>query len=178
MQRGYSSSCDWWSLGVIMFEMLIGFPPFCSEDAQITYRKVMQWRETLIFPPEVPISSVARDLITKYYYINQLKIIIIKDIAYLCWSLSLYLSKYLKQILLWSRESIQQFDWDQDTSVPKRRRLGAHPRSTGALSTCDQINRRYVQFWRVSQRRPRFGLAYSYSMQFTYIFIILIRMPK
>ncbi|CAF0760983.1 unnamed protein product [Brachionus calyciflorus] len=66
MQRGYSSSCDWWSLGVIMFEMLIGFPPFCSEDAQITYRKVMQWRDTLIFPPEVPISNSARDLITRF----------------------------------------------------------------------------------------------------------------
>ena len=66
LQRGYSNACDWWSLGVIMFEMLIGFPPFCSEDAQITYRKVMQWRETLIFPPEVPISNVSRDLITKF----------------------------------------------------------------------------------------------------------------
>ena len=49
-----------------MFEMLIGYPPFCSEDAQITYRKVMQWRDTLIFPPEVPISNVSRDLITKF----------------------------------------------------------------------------------------------------------------
>jgi len=49
-----------------MFEMLIGYPPFCSEDAQITYRKVMQWRDTLIFPPEVPISNVSRDLINKF----------------------------------------------------------------------------------------------------------------
>ena len=63
MQTGYTSSCDWWSLGVIMYEMLIGYPPFCSENPTETYRKVMTWRETLIFPPEVPISNEARDLI-------------------------------------------------------------------------------------------------------------------
>ena len=45
---------------------LAGYPPFCSENPQETYRKVMNWRETLIFPPEVPISNEARDLIQKW----------------------------------------------------------------------------------------------------------------
>ena len=66
LQRGYNKSCDWWSLGCIMYEMIMGYPPFCADDAQTTYRKVLQWKDNLIFPPETPISNVARDLITKY----------------------------------------------------------------------------------------------------------------
>uniref|UniRef100_A0A8C0UGB8 non-specific serine/threonine protein kinase n=1 Tax=Cyanistes caeruleus TaxID=156563 RepID=A0A8C0UGB8_CYACU len=65
MQTGYNKLCDWWSLGVIMYEMLIGYPPFCSETPQETYKKVMNWKETLTFPPEVPISDKAKDLILR-----------------------------------------------------------------------------------------------------------------
>lgn len=43
-----------------------GYPPFCSETPQETYRKVMNWQETLIFPPEVPISEKAKELILRY----------------------------------------------------------------------------------------------------------------
>ncbi|KAM5179821.1 serine/threonine-protein kinase 38 isoform 1-T2 [Mantella aurantiaca] len=66
LQTGYNKLCDWWSLGVIMYEMLIGYPPFCSETPQETYKKVMNWKETLTFPPEVPISEKAKDLILRF----------------------------------------------------------------------------------------------------------------
>ena len=62
----YTSSCDWWSLGVIMFEMLIGYPPFCSENPTETYKKIMLWKDTLVFPPEVPISEAAKTTIKKF----------------------------------------------------------------------------------------------------------------
>lgn len=65
LHKGYTGMCDWWSLGVIMYEMLLGYPPFCSENPQDTYRKVMTWKENLIFPPEVPISNKAKALITR-----------------------------------------------------------------------------------------------------------------
>ena len=64
-QRGYTETCDWWSLGVIMFEMLVGYPPFCSETPHETYRKVLNWRAHLLFPPEVPLSAAAKDLILR-----------------------------------------------------------------------------------------------------------------
>jgi len=66
LQTGYTATCDWWSLGVIMFEMLIGYPPFCSENPQETYKKIMAWKETLTFPPEVPISEQAKETIQRF----------------------------------------------------------------------------------------------------------------
>ena len=29
---GYSQSCDWWSVGVIFYEMIVGRPPFHHDD--------------------------------------------------------------------------------------------------------------------------------------------------
>lgn len=37
-QTGYNKACDYWSMGVIMFEMLIGYPTFCSDTPQVCHR--------------------------------------------------------------------------------------------------------------------------------------------
>ncbi|KAJ6709774.1 SERINE/THREONINE-PROTEIN KINASE [Salix koriyanagi] len=63
LKKGYGIECDWWSLGAIMYEMLIGYPPFCSDEPRITCRKIINWRTCLKFPEEPKISSVAKDLI-------------------------------------------------------------------------------------------------------------------
>lgn len=33
---GYNETVDWWSLGTIMFEMLMGYPPFSGKDPNVT----------------------------------------------------------------------------------------------------------------------------------------------
>lgn len=65
IHKGYGQECDWWSLGAIMFECLIGWPPFCSETPHETYRKIMSWQETLQIPDDIHLSPEAEDLIRR-----------------------------------------------------------------------------------------------------------------
>ncbi|MCH0630072.1 protein kinase [Kocuria palustris] len=65
IHQGYGQECDWWSLGAIMFECLIGWPPFCSETPHETYRKILNWQETLNIPEDIHLSPEAEDLIRK-----------------------------------------------------------------------------------------------------------------
>jgi len=48
-----------------MFEMLIGYPPFCSETPAQTYRKIINWKEELKFPEDIELSAEAEDLIRR-----------------------------------------------------------------------------------------------------------------
>eukprot|EP01103_Thecamoeba_quadrilineata_P017014 TRINITY_DN587_c0_g1_i2.p1 TRINITY_DN587_c0_g1~~TRINITY_DN587_c0_g1_i2.p1 ORF type:complete len:504 (-),score=70.91 TRINITY_DN587_c0_g1_i2:25-1536(-) len=64
--KGYGKECDWWSVGAIMFEMLIGYPPFCSEIPAQTYRNILNAKEVLCFPEEIDISPQAQDLIERF----------------------------------------------------------------------------------------------------------------
>ncbi|SCU80058.1 LAMI_0B00650g1_1 [Lachancea mirantina] len=65
LYQGYGQECDWWSLGAIMYECLIGWPPFCSETPQETYRKIMNFEQALQFPDDIHISYEAEDLIRR-----------------------------------------------------------------------------------------------------------------
>ncbi|KAI3772972.1 hypothetical protein L6452_04168 [Arctium lappa] len=65
LKKGYSLECDWWSLGAIMYEMLVGYPPFYSDDPMSTCRKIVHWKSHLKFPQEAQLSLEAKDLISK-----------------------------------------------------------------------------------------------------------------
>ncbi|KAI4335263.1 hypothetical protein L6164_013927 [Bauhinia variegata] len=65
LKKGYGVECDWWSLGAIMYEMLVGYPPFYSDDPVTTCRKIVHWRNHLKFPEEARLTPVAKDLICR-----------------------------------------------------------------------------------------------------------------
>ncbi|XP_054997145.1 serine/threonine-protein kinase LATS2 [Sorex araneus] len=65
LRKGYTQLCDWWSVGVILFEMLVGQPPFLAPTPTETQLKVINWENTLHIPAQAKLSPEARDLITK-----------------------------------------------------------------------------------------------------------------
>mmetsp|Transcript_614 Transcript_614/g.860 ORF Transcript_614/g.860 Transcript_614/m.860 type:complete len:560 (-) Transcript_614:77-1756(-) len=65
LQKGYGKECDWWSLGVIMYECLVGYTPFYADDPVTTCRKILNWRRFLEVPREAAsvVSSLCLDFL-------------------------------------------------------------------------------------------------------------------
>ncbi|XP_064626393.1 rho-associated protein kinase 2-like isoform X3 [Lineus longissimus] len=62
----YGRECDWWSVGVFLYEMLVGDTPFFAESLVGTYGKIMDHKNSLSFPDDVEISSKAKSLILRF----------------------------------------------------------------------------------------------------------------
>ncbi|XP_058239066.1 rho-associated protein kinase 2 isoform X2 [Hemibagrus wyckioides] len=62
----YGRECDWWSVGVFIFEMLVGDTPFYADSLVGTYSKIMDHKNSLNFPDDVEISKEAKDIICSF----------------------------------------------------------------------------------------------------------------
>ena len=61
-KSGHSYEVDVWSLGVIIYTLIIGKPPFETSDVKATYKKIRM--NAYSFPDHVHISEAARSLIS------------------------------------------------------------------------------------------------------------------
>ena len=70
LKRQYDESCDLWSIGVIMYIMLVGFPPFNGIDDSEILRKVKIGKYKTTDPNYISLSDNAKDLISKLLEYN------------------------------------------------------------------------------------------------------------
>ncbi|KAF9993362.1 hypothetical protein BGZ65_011122 [Modicella reniformis] len=59
--KGHGKAVDWWALGILIFEMLAGYPPFFDDNPFGIYEKILAGR--IYFPSHI--DPTAKDLIKK-----------------------------------------------------------------------------------------------------------------
>jgi len=53
--KGYTKVVDWWTIGILLYEMLCGLPPFYDENTNDMYKKILT--EELRFPDEMSLAA-------------------------------------------------------------------------------------------------------------------------
>ena len=59
--KGHGKGVDWWALGILIYEMAAGFPPYCGDTAMQTYKAILEG--ALDFPKAV--TPTCRDLVRR-----------------------------------------------------------------------------------------------------------------
>ena len=65
IKKGYSQEIDWWSVGVIFYEMLVGYAPFCAQETQEVCFRIINHDKYLEVPKEIKLSKEALDFMNR-----------------------------------------------------------------------------------------------------------------
>ena len=63
LNKGYTMSVDWWALGVLVYEMVVGYPPFRDKNIIVLYEKILEG--VIEWPKEIVIQTDVRDFVSR-----------------------------------------------------------------------------------------------------------------
>lgn len=71
--RGYDKACDVWSLGVIVYILLCGFPPFYADNDAQLFERIKSGQYEFIKPYWDPVSETAKEFIRSMLQVDPKK---------------------------------------------------------------------------------------------------------
>jgi polo-like kinase 1 len=152
--HGHSFEVDIWALGVVMYTLLIGKPPFEASNIKSTYKRIRSCSYT--FPDDVEICEEARTLITDILQLNPLKRPSLDDILKYDYFTMNSIPKLLPASTLSvppNKSYISLFESNSEIKHSKDKTKNRHQ--------YEQIDHIYVKKW--IDYSSKYGLAYSLS---------------
>lgn len=65
VQSTFQMECDYWSLGILAYEMVVGRTPFSGTQLTSTYFNILNHKKKLKYPEDVSVPESMQDLISK-----------------------------------------------------------------------------------------------------------------
>ncbi|KAK3927456.1 Citron rho-interacting kinase [Frankliniella fusca] len=62
--QAYGSECDYWSLGIVAYEMAFGKTPFRSDQLATTYQHILQHKKYFKYPDHIEVSNDFKDMVS------------------------------------------------------------------------------------------------------------------
>ena len=69
-KKGYGKEVDMWSIGVILYILLCGFPPFYDEDNSVLFNAIRKGEYDFPSPYWDDVTNQAKDLVTKLLVVD------------------------------------------------------------------------------------------------------------
>jgi len=65
--EGHNHAVDWWSIGILIYEMIVGFPPFYHKNQNTMYELISKYPVRFPDPDKhkIPMSEECKDLINR-----------------------------------------------------------------------------------------------------------------
>lgn len=68
--KGYGREVDMWSIGVIVYILLCGFPPFYAENDALLFQQIKSGKFEYLQPYWDPVSDLAKDFVSKLLVVD------------------------------------------------------------------------------------------------------------
>lgn len=159
---GHSYEVDIWSLGVVLYALVVGKPPFETPEVKMTYEKIR--KGVYSFPEQISLSDNVKNLITKIFNLDPSKRPSLDEISehpFLNNGVGVARTMHISTLAMAPNKTMMEQLIGRDNVAPTKTKYYQEPSNTPNQLNQDSTNDIYVKKW--VDYSSKYGLGYLLS---------------
>ena len=159
---GHSYEVDIWSLGVVLYAIIVGKPPFETPEVKMTYEKIRKGIYT--FPEQINLSENSKNLITKIFQLEPSKRPSLDEILehpFLNNGVNIPRTMHISTLAMAPNKSMMEQLIGKDNFAPPKPKISQDQSNANLNTQKDSANDIYVKKW--VDYSSKYGLGYLLS---------------